>query len=80
MPTYTYRCIDCGHQYEKLQKITAEPDKQCPICNGEVERLIGGGIGIVFKGSGFYVTDYKKSSNSNNGSKTIESTKKDSNN
>jgi len=63
MPTYTYQCKSCGHKYDKLQSITAEPDKSCPECNGEVERLIGGGVGIVFKGSGFYVTDYKKNSN-----------------
>ncbi|MFN3604474.1 MAG: FmdB family zinc ribbon protein [Leptonema sp. (in: bacteria)] len=79
MPTYTYKCISCGHQYEKLQKITSQPDTTCPECNGEVERLIGAGVGIVFKGTGFYVTDYKNKNNSNNPkketAKTSESTK-----
>jgi putative FmdB family regulatory protein len=74
MPTYTYICKDCGHKYDKLQSITTEPDKTCPQCSGEVERLIGGGIGIVFKGTGFYVTDYKKNS-PNNDSKQNKSEK-----
>ncbi|MCS7206045.1 MAG: zinc ribbon domain-containing protein [Leptospiraceae bacterium] len=64
MPTYTYRCKRCGHQYDKLQSIKAMPDTTCPSCGGEVERLIGTGAGIVFKGSGFYMTDYKKSKES----------------
>jgi len=61
MPTYDYRCEKCGHQFEELQSITAEPLKECPKCKGTVKRLIGGGIGMIFKGSGFYATDYKKS-------------------
>lgn len=77
MPTYTYLCKSCGHKYDKLQNITAEPDKICPECQGEVERLIGGGSGIVFKGSGFYVTDYKK--NSNNNSKNNSNTQNTNN-
>lgn len=62
MPTYTYVCKNCGHKYDKFQTITSQPDTICPKCNGTVERMIGGGVGIVFKGSGFYVTDYKKDS------------------
>lgn len=65
MPTYSYRCKDCGHTYDAYQSIKADPDTECPVCKGQVERLIGAGAGIVFKGSGFYVTDYKKSSQSN---------------
>ncbi len=62
MPTYSYQCKDCGHTYDAFQSISADPDTECPQCGGTVQRLIGGGSGIVFKGSGFYVTDYKKDS------------------
>ena len=59
MPTYEYRCKKCGYEFEKFQQITAEPLKKCPKCGGHVERLISGGAGIIFKGSGFYETDYE---------------------
>jgi putative FmdB family regulatory protein len=62
MPTYDYKCIKCNFEFERFQRITDEPVKKCPQCNGNVKRLIGGGTGIIFKGSGFYVTDNKKSS------------------
>ena len=62
MPTYEYECTKCGHTFEAFQSITAEPLSSCPKCRGRVRRLIQGGIGIIFKGSGFYTTDYKKSS------------------
>ncbi|MFO8006639.1 MAG: zinc ribbon domain-containing protein [Candidatus Brocadiia bacterium] len=63
MPTYEYRCKHCGHEFEVFQSITAEPLKECPECGGNgVERLIGAGAGIIFKGSGFYATDYKSTS------------------
>lgn len=58
MPTYAYRCPSCEHEYEKFQKITDRSRKRCPNCGGVGERLISGGAGIVFKGSGFYATDY----------------------
>ena len=58
MPTYDYECSN-GHQFEYLQSITAEPLSECITCGGPVRRLIGGGTGIIFKGSGFYVTDSK---------------------
>ncbi|MBN1466442.1 zinc ribbon domain-containing protein [candidate division KSB1 bacterium] len=61
MPTYDYRCGKCGHQFEVFQSITDNPLTECPSCGGSVERLISSGAGLVFKGSGFYVTDYKKS-------------------
>ncbi|HDQ43872.1 MAG TPA: zinc ribbon domain-containing protein [bacterium] len=63
MPTYEYRCQQCGHQFEAFQYITAEPLATCPECGGGVKRLIGAGAGLIFKGSGFYITDYKKSGN-----------------
>ncbi len=61
MPTYEYQCIKCGHQFEKLQSIKASPLKSCPVCNGPVERLIGNGSGLIFKGAGFYATEYRSS-------------------
>lgn len=60
MPTYDYECAKCGIKFEKFQKMTDEPLKKCPECGGKVHRLIGSGGGIIFKGSGFYETDYKK--------------------
>jgi putative FmdB family regulatory protein len=62
MPTYEYRCKMCGHQFEAFQSISAEPLKKCPKCGKPVERMISAGMGIIFKGSGFYSTDNKKSS------------------
>ena len=61
MPTYDYECSN-GHRFECLQSITAEPLTECVTCGEPVRRLIGGGIGIIFKGSGFYVTDSKNGS------------------
>ncbi len=78
MPTYDYRCKSCGHQFEAFQSITAEPLTACPICNGHVSRLIGAGNGLIFKGSGFYITDYKKSQKPESNSKKTKSI--DSNN
>lgn len=59
MPTYDYKCKQCGYQFELFQSMTAEPVKVCPQCNGYVIRLIGPGAGPIFKGNGFYQTDYK---------------------
>lgn len=59
MPTYEYECLQCGHVFDKFQRITAEPLKRCPKCKGKVKRRIGAGAGIIFKGSGFYATDYR---------------------
>jgi putative FmdB family regulatory protein len=67
MPTYDYQCRECNHQFEEFQSITAEPLSDCPQCGGQVTRLIGTGNGLIFKGSGFYITDYKKSNGSANG-------------
>jgi putative FmdB family regulatory protein len=60
MPTYSYRCKSCSHEFDELQKITDEALVQCPACGkNALVRIIGGGVGLVFKGSGFYLTDYK---------------------
>ena len=60
MPTYEYKCSNCGHAFEKFQSITAAPIKKCPECGkNAVKRLIGTGAGLIFKGSGFYITDYR---------------------
>lgn len=59
MPTYEYRCPN-GHAFEKFQKMTEKPRVKCPTCGKVAERLISGGAGLVFKGSGFYITDYGK--------------------
>ncbi|MDH3369516.1 MAG: hypothetical protein OEO17_16895, partial [Gemmatimonadota bacterium] len=56
-----YNCPQCGHLYEKLQKITDDTRAKCPKCGTRGERVITGGAGLVFKGSGFYATDYKRS-------------------
>ncbi len=60
MPTYDYECASCGHTFEVFQKITDNSLEKCPKCNEKVRRLISGGAGIIFKGSGFYATDYRK--------------------
>jgi len=61
MPTYEYECTKCKYTFEEFQKITDEPLKKCPKCRSELRRIITGGVGLIFKGNGFYVTDYKKS-------------------
>jgi len=59
MPTYEYECNRCGHRFELFQSISDAPKKRCPQCRGKVSRLLGTGAGIIFKGSGFYATDYR---------------------
>jgi len=59
MPTYDYHCQDCGYKFEKFQGIKAEHLKKCKRCGGRLKRLIGSGSGIIFKGKGFYATDYR---------------------
>ena len=71
MPTYEYECQKCGHHFELFQSIKDAPRRTCPKCHGRVKRLLGTGAGIIFKGSGFYATDYRKPSYS-------ESARKDS--
>src|SRR5882724_7259958 len=62
MPTYEYQCDKCGHRFEKFQSMTSAPIKKCPSCGkNALKRLISGGAGLIFKGSGFYITDYRDS-------------------
>ena len=59
MPTYEYECLKCGQVFDVFPKITDEPLKRCPKCKGKIQRRIGAGAGIIFKGAGFYATDYR---------------------
>jgi putative FmdB family regulatory protein len=82
MPTYEYACPDCGHEFEQFQSIKADPLTDCPQCGKEhVKRLISSGGGIIFKGTGFYATDYRSdgyksaaSSDKKNGTSTPKET------
>ena len=76
MPTYEYECGSCGHKFEVFQSITDRPRRKCPVCSKRIRRLISAGGAIIFKGSGFYQTDYRSpeyqkraKSESSNGSK-----------
>lgn len=80
MPTYNYECEECGFEFEKFQGIKEEKIKQCPKCQGKVRRIITGGSGVIFKGSGFYVTDYKKKeTGSKKAAEKVESTSESTN-
>ena len=59
MPTYDYRCRKCGHQFELFHGIKDDASKRCPKCRGGAQRVPAGGAGVLFKGTGFYVTDYR---------------------
>jgi putative FmdB family regulatory protein len=61
MPTYDYACTKCGHTFEAMQSMKDVPLKKCPKCGKQsLKRLVGAGAGLIFKGTGFYITDYKK--------------------
>lgn len=82
MPTYDYRCLECETEFEKFQGITEDPIEECPDCSGKVKRLIGAGAGLIFKGSGFYITDYrsdgyKESAKKDNDTSTDKGDKKE---
>jgi len=64
MPTYEYECTSCGYIFEAFQNINDRRLDSCPKCHKKVKRLIGSGAGIIFKGSGFYATDYRKTDKS----------------
>jgi putative FmdB family regulatory protein len=68
MPTYEYRCLKCGAEFEHFQKMTDEPLETCPECKGDVRRLISRGGGVLFKGTGFYATDYRSDNGGSSGS------------
>jgi len=73
MPTYQYVCNDCGHEFEEFQSISELPLTECPRCAGAVERVISGGAGFLFKGSGFYITDYRSKNYSDAAKKDVAS-------
>jgi len=83
MPTYSYICQDCGYEFEQFQSINARPLRKCPRCGKRgLKRLIGAGAGIIFRGSGFYQTDYrsesyKKAAEKDKGESSKESPKKE---
>jgi putative FmdB family regulatory protein len=64
MPTYSYKCTNCGHRFDQEQRITESPLKECPVCAGQVRRVISQ-VGVVFKGTGFYVTDNRGGTSAN---------------
>ncbi len=64
MPTYEYVCETCNHNFEVMQKMSDSPLRDCPECGKDIRRLISGGLGIAFKGSGFYVNDGNSSKSS----------------
>ena len=68
MPTYDYKCTACGHTFDELQSFSAPPLTKCPACKkNKLERLFGGGGAIIFKGSGFYETDYRRAGTNGSG-------------
>jgi putative FmdB family regulatory protein len=73
MPTYEYECEGCGGHFEYFQRMSEKPKTKCERCGGHLRRLVGSGGGIIFKGSGFYITDYKRSHSSGGGSSSPSS-------
>ena len=70
MPTYEYECTACGHRFEIFQSMTEKPKRKCPSClRLKARRLIGAGAGIIFRGSGFYCTDYRSNDYKNRADK-----------
>ncbi len=69
MPTYEYECQNCKKKFEVFQYITDLPLEECPECKGKLKRLISAGSGLIFKGSGFFITDYKKPQNKKKGNR-----------
>ena len=76
MPTYEYACSKCGHGFEQFQSMRDDPLKKCPKCGKQsLKRLLGTGAGLIFKGSGFYITDYKKKTGGGSDSKSASDSK-----
>ena len=78
MPTYEYRCTSCNADFEKFQRMSDEPVAECPECGAKAERRLSAGAGLLFKGSGFYITDYRndsyrKAAKSDSGESTAKS-------
>ena len=71
MPTYEYECLSCKHKFEILQSISAKPKTKCPKCGKKIKKLISSTGGFIFKGSGFYATDYKKAGKSKESSPAV---------
>lgn len=69
MPLYIYRCNECNHEFQVRQRMVDDPLTECPVCGGEVRRVVSS-VGVVFKGSGFYVTDNRSSAINGKSSKT----------
>jgi putative FmdB family regulatory protein len=78
MPHYDYECSNCKNVFEVFQKMTDEPVFECPKCKSKAKRLIGAGCGLIFKGKGFYITDYKKTKHPGCSSGTCSSQGKES--
>jgi putative FmdB family regulatory protein len=77
MPTYDYTCAACGHRFERFESINDDALKACPKCSKKkAKRMLGTGAGLIFKGAGFYTTDYKKSSGKDSGGESKEPEKK----
>lgn len=76
MPVYTYRCKNCGHEFQTRQRMTDDPLKECPVCEGEVRRVISS-VGVVYKGKGFYVTDNRSSNLNGKGKSASKSEEKE---
>lgn len=73
MPTYSYECKKCAHVLDVFHSMSENPRQKCPECGGAMRRLIGAGAGVIFKGSGFYETDYKKNGSSKGGNGAAKS-------
>lgn len=79
MPTYDYRCTACGHRFERFESINDDAVKACPKCGKKkAKRMLGTGAGLIFKGSGFYTTDYKKTSGGDSGGESSKEPEKKS--
>jgi len=68
MPTYQYKCNSCGYLFEEFSSISSyNKEQECPVCQNAAHLIISGGTGLIFRGSGFYITDYQKKTNKSNG-------------